>query len=72
MVQVKILTPFPAPAITADRFGKQDMVIQYLLDSKGPYEVRVPLESYTPEEGEKAVREQAKKQTALANKEFSI
>lgn len=69
---VKIATPYPSPGVTVDRFGKQDMVIPYMIDKAGPYQVRVPLETYTPEVGEAAVRAQAAHQAALIDKTFTI
>jgi hypothetical protein len=72
MANIKIGTPYPAPGITADRFGKQDMVIPYSIDDTGPFNVRVPLEGYTPEVGIEAVKKQATSQAALINKTFTI
>lgn len=72
MAKVKIGTPYPAPGITRERFGKMDMVIPYTIDGAGLYEVRLPQEDYTPPKGEEAVRKQAGAQTALAGKELTL
>ena len=72
MVKVKIATPYPAPSITQDRFGRTDMVIPYTLDGVGPFEVRLPLETYSTSKGEDAVRERARQQSELKGKEFEV
>ncbi len=72
MPAVKIMTPYPAPGITVERFGKQDMVIPYMIDKAGPFQLRVPMEDYTAAKGEAAVRQQAGQQAALIDKTFSI
>ena len=72
MPVIKIGTPYSAPGITTNRFGKRDMVIPYTLDGKGPFDIRLPMESFTPETAEAAVKEQAKKQSALQDKQLTI
>lgn len=72
MAKVKILMPYRAPAITAERFGHWDMVIPYQVDGMGPYEVRLPEEDFTPEKGEEKVREEARKQIRLYGRELEV
>lgn len=72
MVKLKILTPYTAPGVTLERFGKFDWVLPYTLNEQGRYEVRVPMENFTPEAGEAAVRAQAELQTRLMDKEFTL
>jgi len=72
MAIIKIGTPYPAPGVTLERFGKQDMVIPYTIDGEGPFQVRVALEDYTPSGGEEAVRRMASSQASLKGKEFTL
>jgi hypothetical protein len=72
MAVVKIGLPYPSPGVTVARFGKMDMVVPYTIDGTGTFSVRLPLESYTPIDGEAEVRKQAQAQISLQNKEFSL
>lgn len=72
MPSVKISMAYRAPSLTAERFGKFDMVIPYTIDGIGPFDVRVPEENYTPSEGEDAVRKAATNQVALKDRELTI
>ena len=55
MPTVKIGIPYPANGVTIDRFGKRDMVVPYYIDGKGAFEVRLPIEEYTPDKAQQAV-----------------
>jgi len=73
MAMIKLGTPYPAPGVTLERFGKTDMLIPYSIDGeRETYYVRVPLEDYTPFAGEEAVKKMAASQTALKGKEFTL
>jgi hypothetical protein len=72
MASVKIALAFRAPSLTAERFGKFDMVIPYTIDGAGPFDVRVPEENYTSAIGEEAVRKAATAQVALKDRELTI
>jgi hypothetical protein len=72
MAQVKIGTPYPAPSITQDRFGKRDMVIPYWVDGEGAFDVRMPLEDYTADKAQQLVTAQARSQIQLKGKELTI
>lgn len=71
-MKVKIGMPFKTPGIAIDRFGKWDIVIPYTIENAGTFEVRLPEEDWTPEKGEAAVREAARRQLVLFNKEIEI
>lgn len=72
MAIVKISLAYRAPSLTAERFGKFDMVIPFTIDGAGPFDVRVPEENYTAEIGETAVRKTASAQVALKGRELTI
>ena len=72
MASVKISLAFRAPSLTAERFGKFDMVIPYTIDGAGPFDVRVPEEDYDAAKGEAAVRKAAGAQIALKDRELTI
>jgi len=72
MAQVKISLAYRAPSLTAERFGKFDMVIPYTIDGVGPFDVRVPEDNYTAAIGEEAVRHAAAAQVALKDRELTI
>ena len=72
MASVKIALAHRAPSLTAERFGRFDMVIPYTIDGVGPFEVRVPEENYTAQVGEDAVRQAAQAQVALKDREITI
>lgn len=72
MGKIVIGTPYLAPGITIERFGKRDWVIPYSLDEQAGFEVRCPEETFTPQCGEDAVRKQAQLQTSLKGKEIIL
>lgn len=72
MAKLIIRTPYRAPGITVERFGKFDWVIPYVIDNEGPFEVRVPEEIFSPEVGEQKVRTQAELQIRLKGKEITL
>ena len=72
MPTVKIGIPYPANGVTIDRFGKRDMVVPYYIDGKGAFEVRLPIEEYTPDKAQQAVEKQARSQIALIDKQIPL
>lgn len=72
MAKVKIGMPYRSPSITAERFGKMDMVLPYTIDGQGPFEVRLLEEEFTPAKGEAAVKAAAQGQVALFGKELTL
>lgn len=70
--KVKIGLPYSMPGVTRERFGMMDMVIPYTIDDTNRFEVRLPLEDWTAQKGEQAVREAATKQLAIYEHEFTL
>lgn len=72
MAKVKIEQYFEVPGVTTDRFGKVDVVVRFTIDAKGPYEVKLPKENFTPTAAEEAVKRAVKERQAVEGKEFTV
>ena len=72
MAKAKIEQYFEVPGVTTDRFGKVDVVVRFSIDGKGPYEVKLPKENFTPAKAEEVVKAAVKERLAVEGKEFTV
>lgn len=72
MAKVKIEQYFEVPGVTTDRFGKVDVTVRYTIDGKGPYEVKLAKENFTPQKAQEAVTAAAKERLTVEGKEFTV
>jgi hypothetical protein len=60
------------PGVSVERFGKFDVLIRYSIDGKGPYELRMPKEGFSPTSAEAAVREAVRERLSIEGREIQV
>ena len=72
MSEARITGIGEAPGQTMDRAGKMDMVVAYSIDGSPAGSIRVPLESYKPEQALEAVKEKLRQWMAVVDKPITL